>query len=71
MLYELQRFFCKLGLTSGPGVLPDGEQDGTDNDRNNDLTATTRHPSKGVPTPKGAADILSQHDVTVEKTSTP
>ena len=45
MLYALQQFFCKLGLTAGPGVQPDVEQSGTDHDRINDLSATERHRS--------------------------
>ena len=42
MLYELQQFLCKLGLTSGPCVLPDGEAAGAVNDRTQDTQVTFR-----------------------------
>ena len=42
MLYELQRFFCKLGLPSGSGVQPDGQEVGAVHDRTNDTTQTSR-----------------------------
>ena len=51
MLYELQRFLCKLGLTFGPGVQPAMEQSGAACDRNSDLTATQCHPSTSKESP--------------------
>ena len=42
MLYELQRFFSKLGLTSGSGVLPDGLESSAVGDRSENTTEPSR-----------------------------
>ena len=62
MLYSLRQLLHKIGLHSGPGVQPGGEEESAVRDRNESISATDnaastpwhRHPQRAAHVPHSA-----------------